>query len=306
MVTPTPSASNARFADPLTSDRLRSAIGIAALREHLEALQAIANEHGGTRATGTTGFDASVEYVVERLTAVGYAPVRSAVDAAGTPSVNVLVERTGSGLADEVVMVGAHVDSVHAGPGINDNGSGVAVLLALAQALAADDPPERTVRLAFWGAEEDGPYGSAAYVTALSAAERARIAAYLNLDMLGSPNAVRFVYAEPSAAPGSAAVTGLFADYFEALGLPWEPIDLEGDSDHGPFIAAGIPTGGLFSGGIEAKTDDQAATMGGTAGVPADACSHAACDTIANVSDATLDEMADAIAHAVATLAGDR
>ena len=111
------------------------------------------------------------------------------------------------------------------------------------------------------------------------------------------------MYAERGAAPGSDALTDLFAAYFESQDLAWAPIDLTGHADHGPFVAAGIPTGGLFSGGAEAKTDAQAAAFGGTAGEFADVCSHRACDTIANLSDVALDEMSDAVAHAVATLA---
>ena len=121
--------------------------------------------------------------------------------------------------------------------------------------------------------------------------------------MLGSPNFIRFVYAEAAAAPGSTELTDLFASYFDGLGLAWEPIDLTGHADHGAFKSAGIPTGGLFSGGREPKTDAQAAAFGGTAGAPADPCSDAACDTIDNVNDVILDQMADAVAHAVATLA---
>jgi Zn-dependent M28 family amino/carboxypeptidase len=190
------------------------------------------------------------------------------------------------------------------GPGINDNGSGLATLLVIAERMAELPPPDRPVRLAFWGAEEGGAFGSTAYVGQLTEAERGRISAYLNFDMLGSPNFIRFVYAEPSAAPGSDALTDLFGAWFESQDLAWEPIDLTGHADHGPFAAAGIPTGGLFSGGSEPKTDAQAAAFGGTAGEFADACSHLACDTIANVSYVALDEMSDAVAHAVATLAG--
>lgn len=160
------------------------------------------------------------------------------------------------------------------------------------------------MRFAPWGAEEGGPHGSRAYVDALPATELARIGAYLNFDMLGSPNPIRFVYAEGGAAPGSDAITALFTSYFDGQNLPWAPIDLTGHSDHGAFTDAGIPTGGLFSGGREPKTGEQAAAFGGTAGEPADPCSDQACDTIDNVDDAFLDEMADAVAHAVATLAG--
>jgi aminopeptidase S len=296
-LTPSPSP------PPLTDQGLREAVEVADIRVHLEALQRIADEHGGNRATGTAGFDATVAYVEERLVAAGYEVEQQLFIVGDASSASLMVE---AGPADEeVVMFGAHLDSVAAGPGINDNGSGVATLLVVSERLAEMPPPERTIRFAFWGAEENGPFGSAAYVDQLADDDRAGIRAYLNFDMLGSPNFVRFVYAEARAASGSEALTDLFADYFEGAGLAWEPIDLQGDTDHGPFIAAGIPTGGLFSGGIEPKTDRQAAAFGGTAGVSADVCSHAACDTITNVSDVALDEMADAVAHAVATLAAE-
>jgi aminopeptidase S len=290
-------------APTLTSAALREAVSLSVVRRHLEALQAIADRHGGTRATGTPGFTSSAAYVSDQLADLGYGVEEQAVDAAGQPSANILTERSGTAAKSRVVMIGAHLDSVAAGPGINDNGSGVAVLLAVAEALASLPPPQRTVRLAFWGAEEGGPFGSSAYVASLDDAERYEIAAYLNFDMLGSPNPIRFVYAEPSAAPGSEALTDLFAAHFDELGLPWEPIDLAGDSDHGPFVEAGIPTGGLFSGGIEPVSPAQAERFGAAAGQPSDPCSHAACDSIANLGDPSLDVMADAVAHAVATLA---
>lgn len=277
---------------------------VADIRVHLEELQRIADANGGNRATGTIGFEASVEYVAERLAGAGYDVERQAFAVSSEASTNLLVERAGA--SDEVVMLGAHLDSVLAGPGINDNGSGVATLLVIAERLAESPDPDRTIRLAFWGAEEGGPFGSQAYVDGLPPAERDRIVAYLNFDMLGSPNFIRFVYDEASAAPGSAELTSLFAAYFEGNGLAWEPIDLTGHADHGAFASAGIPTGGLFSGGRELKTDAQAAAFGGTGGAPADPCSDAACDTIDNINDVILDQMADAVAHAVATLAARR
>ncbi len=294
--TPSPTAD-----DGLTSADLREAVAVTDIRGHLEAFQRIADAHGGNRATGTTGFGASVDYVAEQLAAAGYEVVRQAFSVAGAASTNLLVERTGG--SDEVVMLGAHLDSVIAGPGINDNGSGVATLLVLAERLAETAAPHRTVRLAFWGAEEGGPFGSQFYVDSLEPAQRARIVAYLNLDMLGSPNFIRFVYAEAAAPPGSAELTSLLTAWFEGQGLAWAPIDLTGHADHGAFSAAGVPVGGLFSGGREPMTDAQAAAFGGTAGAPADPCSDVACDTIDNLSDVALDQMSDAVAHAVATLA---
>ena len=286
----------------LTARDLRDAVDVSDIRAHLDALQRIADENGGSRATGTTGFDASIDYVAERLAAAGYDVTRQTFSVGDLTSVNLIVERAGA--ANDVIMVGAHLDSVEAGPGINDNGSGVATLLVIAERLAELPDPDSTLRFAFWGAEEGGPFGSAAYVDALSPTELARIVAYLNFDMLGSTNRIRFVYAEDGAAEGSEAMTTLFTAYFEDEGLNWAPIDLAGHSDHGAFTTAGIPTGGLFSGGREPKTEAQAAAFGGTAGAPADPCSDVACDTIDNVDDAILGEMANGVAHALATLAG--
>lgn len=269
--------------------------------DHLEALRAVADANDGNRATGSTGFEASVDYVASALEAAGYVVERRAFGARGVPSANLIADCLGS--SGEVIIVGAHLDSVVAGPGINDNGSGVAALLVIAEALAGLPAPRRTVRFAFWGAEEGGPFGSAAYVEALDSAERDRIVAYLNFDMLASPNAVRFVYDEAGAAPGSDRLTDLFAAALEGAGLAWEPIDLEGDSDHGPFADAGIPTGGLFSGGIEVVTQAQAEASGARAGEAADLCSHRACDTIDNVNTGILEQMARAIARVLVALA---
>jgi aminopeptidase S len=302
-LTPTPEAipSDSR---PLTSRALRDAVDAEAIHAHLEQLQRLADEHDGNRAAGTAGYDASVDYVAERLEAAGYVVERPAfpLPAGQGTSVNLIAQLPIAG-NPEVVMLGAHLDSIVGGPGINDNGSGAMTLLVLAERLAEFDPLMQTVRFAFWGAEELGQVGSAAYVASLDRAERQRLATYLNFDIIGSTNHVRFVYDDQGAAPGSAAITQLFASYFEAEGLAWEPIDLAGKSDHAPFSLAGIPTGGLFSGGREDKTDAQAAAFGGTAGEPADPCSDRACDTIANVSDEVLEQMADAIAHAIVALA---
>ena len=136
----------------------------------------------------------------------------------------------------------------------------------------------------------------------------AKIYANLNFDMLGSPNYVRFVYdgdgsdTRPAGPPGSDAIEKIFTDYFASQGLASEPTAFNGRSDYGPFIAVGIPAGGLFSGAEGIKTPEQAAIYGGTAGVPYDPCYHQACDTINNLSTKALFELGDAAAHAVLTL----
>lgn len=194
---------------------------------------------------------------------------------------NVIAES--HGIAERVVMLGGHLDGVHDGPGINDNGSGMAALLEVAR-LLVEERPEARVRLAFWGGEEFGLLGSRAYLDGLSTDDRAEVAAYLNLDMLGSSNYVPIVYDEPGAAAGSAAIADFLVAYLEAAGISPERMDLGGGSDHYFFTEARIPTGGLFSGATEIKTDAQAEAYGGTADDAMDACYHLACDTVENVN----------------------
>jgi Zn-dependent M28 family amino/carboxypeptidase len=222
---------------------------------------------------------------------------------------NVIAETPG-GRDDRVVVVGAHLDSVPQGPGIQDNGSGSAAILEIAVQMAdLEIQPRNKVRFAWWGAEESGLVGSQFYVDNLSRRETKDIALNLNFDMIGSPNFVRFVYdgdgsATPLAGPnGSANIERVFLDYFTDQGLQTEPTAFDGRSDYGPFIDAGIPAGGLFTGAEGIKTAEQAAIYGGTAGDQYDPCYHLACDTFDNISLDALDQMSDAAAHAVLTFA---
>ena len=455
-----------------TFQKLAECVTLAGVREHQAAFQAIANENGGTRAAGTPGYDASVDYVVEKMTAAGYnvtldefpflffppavlqqltpvnvahesgvftasgvgdvtanvvpvdinlipprantsgcqgayteaavgaaivpdpdgpddfagfpagaialiqrggcsfalkaynaqaagasamimfnqgdTPARSTlivgtlVVAAGTPGpvtipvvgasfasgvslaqpgstahvvveaprtvtqINVIAESK-TGDPNNVVMAGAHLDSVQAGPGINDNGSGSAALLEVAEQFAKVKPVSR-VRFAWWGAEESGLIGSTAYVNDLSQAERDKITLYLNFDMVGSPNYVFFIYdgdnsdgvGFPAGPAGSPAIEATFEDYFNLVDEPFKGTDFTGRSDYGRFIAVGIPAGGLFTGAEGVKTAEEATIWGGTAGAQYDPCYHLACDTFANNNNHALDVNSDAIAYAVA------
>ena len=222
---------------------------------------------------------------------------------------NVIADSPG-GNADKTVVVGAHLDSVAEGPGINDNGSGSATILEIAKQMQElKIKPKQKVRFAFWGAEEFGLLGSAHYVENLSDAKLAKIYANLNFDMLGSPNYARLVYDGDGSAfdvpgpPGSGQIESLFTSYFDSKGLATEPTEFDGRSDYEAFTLAGIPAGGLFSGAEVVKTPEQVALYGGTAGVAFDPCYHQACDTINNLSTKALNELGDGAAHAVATLA---
>jgi Zn-dependent M28 family amino/carboxypeptidase len=218
---------------------------------------------------------------------------------------NVIAESR-AGRAGNVVVVGAHLDSVQRGPGINDNGSGSAVILEVAEQIARTKPRNR-LRFVWWGAEELGLLGSRHYVQRLSPAARRQIALYLNADMVGSPNFVRFVYdGEAGNAPaGSAAIERVFTSYFRSRRIEYRETGLGGGSDHASFAAAGIPVGGLFTGADGRKSADEAADFGGRAGQSYDPCYHRPCDTLANVNARALDQLGDALAHAVLRFARD-
>jgi len=222
---------------------------------------------------------------------------------------NVIAESL-QGDANNVVMVGAHLDSVQRGPGINDNGSGSAAILEVAIQMAKVKPRNK-LRFAWWGGEEAGLVGSTAYVSGLSDAQKDQIALYLNFDMVGSPNHVFFIYdgdnsdgvGSPAGPPGSGAIEKVFESYFTQRNIPFKGTDFTGRSDYGPFIAVGIPAGGLFTGAEGLKTAEEQSIWGGTAGAQYDTCYHQACDTFANVNTFALDVNADTIAYAVLTYA---
>ena len=218
---------------------------------------------------------------------------------------NVIAEsRTGD--ARNLVVAGAHLDSVLVGPGINDNGSGSAVLLEVAERLATTRPNNR-LRFVWWAGEELGLLGSRHYVRRLSQNARRDHALYLNLDMVGSPNYVLLVYDGDNSprAPGSAAIERVLSRYLTTRRIPFGESTLGARSDHAPFVTAGIPVGGMFTGADGEKSQAEAATFGGRAGAPYDPCYHRACDTLANVNDTALTRSAEATLHALRTFARD-
>jgi hypothetical protein len=180
-----------------------------------------------------------------------------------------VIAESGPADASRVVMAGGHLDSVPAGPGLNDNGSGVAALLDIAERLAPRDLP---LRFGFWGAEEIGLVGSRRYVSDLDDAARRRIAAYLNLDMVGSPDS------EPQVYDGGRIEAVLRRHLPRAT----RDVELEGNSDHASFEQAGIPVGGVFTG--------------------LDACYHRRCDTLRKVDRDVLAQSARAVEGALVDL----
>ncbi|MFF5209266.1 M28 family peptidase [Streptosporangium sp. NPDC000396] len=275
-------------------------INVDNVKAHLQQLQSIATANGGTRRSTGAGYTGSVSYIEQRLTAAGYTVVRQPCTSGCTSGAgpNLIADWPG-GDTNQVVMAGAHLDSVSAGPGINDNGSGSSALLEVALTLAARNPTmARHVRFGWWTDEEQGLNGSRFYVNSLSSTERSRITVYHNYDMVGSPNGGYFINNITTA-----AATHLKA-FYDSLNLqPEENTEGANRSDDASFRNAGIATSGVAAGASATKTSAQAAKWGGTAGQAYDSCYHRACDTTSNINDTVLDRAADASAYAIWRLA---
>ena len=156
------------------------------------------------------------------------------------------------------------------GPGINDDGTGVAALLEIARVLRS--APESAVRFAFWAERSSASSARAPTRRPSAPAADRRVPEF---DMLGSHGGSITVYEGPFAKR--------MASYFTRRGLSAPTVDLSGRSDHFPFEQLGIPTGGLFSGD--------------------EPCYHAACDRLGNIDLRLLRNLAGGAAFAVASFA---
>ncbi|MER7955942.1 M28 family metallopeptidase [Streptomyces sp. NPDC096030] len=271
-------------------------IPLANVKQHLTDLQAIATANGGNRAHGRPGYKASVDFVKAKLDAAGFTTTVQQFTSSGATGYNLIADWPG-GDPNQVLMAGAHLDSVSSGAGINDNGSGSAAVLETALAVSrAGLQPTKHLRFGWWGAEELGLVGSKYYVNQLPSTERSKFSGYLNFDMIGSPNPGYFVYDDDP------TIEQTFKSYFAGIGVPTE-IETEGDgrSDHASFKNVGIPVGGLFTGASRVKSSAQVQKWGGTA-TAFDRCYHSSCDTTSNINDTALDRNSDAVAHAIWTL----
>ncbi|CAO2648478.1 Nn.00g077450.m01.CDS01 [Neocucurbitaria sp. VM-36] len=213
---------------------------------------------------------------------------------------------TKSGDQNNKLAVGAHTDSVIAGPGINDDGSGTVGILEVAKALSKYEI-NNAVTFGFWAAEEEGLLGSTYYVENLPANESAQIRGYLNFDMIASPNYIHAIYDGDGSAfnisgpAGSAELEAFLENFFTSAGQNFTATAFDGRSDYGPFLDAGIPSGGTFTGAEELKTEEEAVAFGGEAGIALDPCYHAACDNVDNLDLDAFELHSKAIAAAVAT-----
>ncbi|KPC61830.1 aminopeptidase [Streptomyces chattanoogensis] len=308
LLTAAPTAAAAPQAQPATTPPVvgRAAVGdapdidVAKVQAHLTELNAIATRNGGTRKSSGQGYRDSVAYVKNKLQAAGYTvteqPCTSGCSNGAGPN---LIAEWPQGDAGTVYMFGSHLDSVGAGPGINDNGSGSAALLETALTLAEQNPAMAArVRFGWWTDEEQGLNGSDFYVSSLSATERSKIKAYYNFDMIASTNGGYFINHVNSAAAQPMKA------YWDSLSLqPEENTEGAGRSDDYSFEQAGIATSGYAMGAGARKTSAQAAKWGGTANRAYDSCYHQSCDTTSNINSTGLNRSVDGIAYTLWKLA---
>ncbi len=204
-----------------------------------------------------------------------------------------VIADTKGGDKNNVLVVGAHLDSRPEGPGINDDGSGTAMLLAQAEAIAKSKHARnlrQKIRFGWWGAEENGLIGSNYYASHLSDAEVAKIDGMLDYDMLASQNYVRFLYDGDGSdnpglegPPGSGLIEKVQDDWFKDRGLETDRVPFDGRSDYVGFTNRGIPAGGIFAGAEQPKTPEQEAIYGGAAGSAYDVCYHEICDDLLTI-----------------------
>ena len=286
----------------------------------------VANNEDGDEMGGTVGEETDVKIPVisvtkatgERLRANPGETTLKLHAGVRTERTRNVIAQTKTGATSNVVMVGAHLDSVPEGPGINDNGSGVAAVLETALQLGSSPEVNNAVRFGFWGAEELGLLGSNNYVQSLDVESLKDIALYLNFDMLGSPNPGYFTYDGDQSAPpdaangvpripeGSAGIERTLVAYLHGAGKPPEDISFDGRSDYDGFTQAGVPAGGIFSGAESKMSDEQARRWGGQAGESFDPNYHKASDTLEHVDRTAMDVNGGGVAYVVGIYALDQ
>jgi hypothetical protein len=200
-----------------------------------------------TRHSTSPHYAEAETWARDQLEAMNYETRTQDITLNGSASRNIIAEKPGSGTRN-IVLVTAHLDSInrHGGPaasapGADDNGSGSAGLLEMARAFR-DHRGMHDLRFVLFGGEEQGLFGSTQYVAGLSASERARIQAVINMDMIGTLN---------SPAPSSVLLEGAslsqsVIDGLNEAAATYTQLTVQtslqaANSDHVPFIRAGLP-----------------------------------------------------------------
>ncbi|GAW14405.1 hypothetical protein ANO14919_038070 [Xylariales sp. No.14919] len=196
-----------------------------------------------------------------------------------------IIAETKQGDPNNVIMLGAHLDSVQAGPGVNDDGSGTSLLMEIMTELRYYEGYPNKVRFAWWGAEESGLVGSLYYTSNLTPEEADKIRFYFNFDMVGSPYPDYQVYIGDN--EGDEVGASKLVQWLKAAGKDAYYANFGTSSDYVGFLELGIPSSGIFTG----------------ASITTDPCYHIACDTLSNVNLDALTVNAKAAANAVAEFA---
>src|SRR3954463_14527496 len=338
-------AARIQIPPPATADTVRSGCSMsdfpAAVKDNLvlvqrggctELVKAINARANGAKGLiimneGQTGRTAAARYVSQTYPGtvglgVTYALGKQIYDAAQTGPVTLhfksdnnlnlridydILAETPGGDPNRVLQVGAHIDGVAAGPGINDDGTGTAMNLTIAhQIMKLGIPLKYKIRFGWFSGEEQGLFGSQFYVNELNTQQTANTLAMLDYDMIASTNWLPFVYTDGNPNPTAETILGAnHIDYLKSkLNIDSVPYIFDNRSDYAQWRTRGVPATGLYTGAEGIKTAAQAAAYGGQATIQADPCYHEWCDTVFNLSQFGMDEFSKVLAHAIGSFAG--
>ena len=225
-----------------------------------------------------------------------------------------------------MLQVGAHIDGVAAGPGINDDGTGTAMNLTIAhQIMKLGINLKYKIRFGWFSGEEQGLYGSTFFVNQLNSLQTTQTLAMLDYDMIASTNWIPFMYVPNNATEptlpqaqkdAEATLSKTHIDYLNnKLNVKQVDYPFDNRSDYAqwrrPSATRGVPATGFYTGAEGIKTAQQVADnaastagTGGQAGIQADPCYHEWCDTVFNLSQYGMDEFTDVLAHSILSFAG--
>lgn len=220
------------FSAKVANAEAAGAIGVIVYNNGEGALHGQLNQPGGIPAAGISQADGRA---ILALVSAGTTTVRlqTKTETRVSNSHNVVATPPGGGCS---IVAGGHYDSVPTGPGANDNASGTAVVLEIAQTRAANGSLDDVCYVLF-GSEEIGLIGSAHYVQSLTPDQVSGLEAMLNFDMLAVGSEWPFV--------GSAEITNIAAANADRLGIPYtieSALPENVGSDHVNFIGAGVPS----------------------------------------------------------------
>ena len=201
-----------------------------------------------TRNSLTPHYKQASLWARNQLTSLGYTTRFQKVTVNGQPSRNVIAEKRGKAVGvRKVVVVTAHLDSINlAGgvqadaPGADDNGSGSAGVLEMARVFR-NQQNKQDLRFILFGGEEQGLFGSQRYVASLSKTEQKRVHATVNMDMIGTLNTNARTVLLEGASLSQSVIDGLHTAATTYTQLQIETSLHPFNSDHVPFITAGIP-----------------------------------------------------------------